>query len=229
MIERYFEMGIELEWKGATELQRGVGDGSLVDPNDEYVWPMSTLTGNFRFPRNTRIVHDFLPYGAGYTTRKRLGGNDVLSGYFSGCLMTLWQERLSGNWYVGHVGTNQDVDVDNRVKSTFGNSMPQGAMAINAFRVWPNGEFLAIRDQLRGDPSWTPRFLGLVTTGRQFYSILMFEPAGQGPNKRFVVGGKKLVQPMSYEQLRGMLNPMPQRPLPLTPPMSRLGRRLIPG
>ena len=190
---------------------------------------MKTLTGNFRFPRNTRIVHDWLPYGPGYTARKRLGGNDILSGYFTGCLMTLWQERLSGNWYVGHVGTNQDVEVDNRVKSTFGNSMPQGTMGFTRSGPGP----VPARSS-RSDTNSTATQAGYLNSwvwSRLAASSTRFSCStpGSRAQTRFVVGGTKLVQPMNSSNCRGVFNLMPQRPLPLTPSLSRLGRRLIPG
>jgi hypothetical protein len=233
MIERYFELKVELKWQGPKDLHRQPKDGSVITAGNDPVWPMSTLTGTFRSRPGELIVHDWLPWSPGHTTRKALVGQDILSGPFTGCLMALWHAPLDGSWKVGHIGTTENEhEVNARVKSTFGNYMHEGTTGFNPSEAWSTSEIVAMRHRLHGDINWKEKILGLVTTSRHFYSILMFRPRDEGPNTKWYVGGKKLVQPMNYEQLRSLLNPMPQRPLPLTPPQSRLdrlGRRLIPG
>ena len=144
------------------------------------------------------IPHTWLVYAYGHTTRCVLAGSDVLTGFMSGCVIAQWSER--GTRYVGHVGTvESDVRVNTAVKRGFVDAM-RGLTQTRGFNpagAWQYDEIAALMRKFKSGA--TPRIVALVTTGGDFYSILLFQ-LQQAPNE-YCVGGIKSVVPLNHDAL----------------------------
>ena len=96
--------------------------------------------------------------------------------------------------------------VNDQVKKTFANAMPQNTIGFNPAKAWPPGEIAPLYMKIKPPPQM--EIMALVTSGNEFYSILMFHlpSTGVGAKKtsadRWCVGGIKKVPRMNYRELR---------------------------
>ena len=159
--------------------------------------PMGWHANQLGLRKGQNIPYSWLYYAVGRTTAKMLAGGDVLTGYMSGCLITLWSEK--GVRYVGHVGTDDDdPPISALVKKTFADYMPSQTTGFDPYNAWSSGEITAMKNKFKREPG--PKIFGLVTTGGNFYSILMFKKP-QPPADDWCVGGIKPVAPMNRDAL----------------------------
>jgi hypothetical protein len=214
MIEKYFLHGIRLKWAFPGDDTKGAKDGSVIDNpkitvpdmiydglDDRWVAPKPPDVVKLGFKMGMKIPYQWLVYSVGHTTRKLLAAGDVLTGYMSGCIITMWQD--DGLRYVGHIGTSDsDAKVSKLVKAKFAESMPDDACGFNPFAVWTDQEMAAMSKVFKA----VPKVLGLVTAKGGFYSILIHQfPVSQRGVGDWCVGGIKHVPPMNPKQLRTAL------------------------
>ncbi|MBM3149224.1 MAG: hypothetical protein FJZ88_04230 [Chloroflexi bacterium] len=128
-----------------------------------------------------RSLFQWLAYIPGVVNQVPLGAQDILSGMFSGCWMAVYQ--VGGRQYVGHIGTEDN---------------PNSAHSLAAKQAWRNfsraqgvnpAPFIAFQPHIVAltDPSIPKlidgtaqdRYLGLVTTERKCFSVLLL---GVGPD-----------------------------------------------
>jgi len=204
MIEKYFVTGVRLKWTCPGSFSTVPYDGSIVlNPNraagpmiydglDDELYDLTLPhVSTLGLTKGMQIPYSWLYFWVGHTTKKMLSGGDVLTGYMTGCLTTLWMEK--GYRYVGHIGTDDtNKAVSSLVKKTFAAAMPQDTTGFNAFAAWSTAETeeKTMKFKKKDARGWV---FALVTTSGQFYSLLMFE-LGEG---EWCVGGKKLVPPMN--------------------------------
>jgi hypothetical protein len=155
------------------------------------------------------VPHTLLDYAPGRSAHGAIGGNDVLTGYMSGCLIV--RGTYGGVMSAFHVGTIDGNAVANRtVKQNFAQNLPANATGFNPAGAWNPGELAAAQANLGGAGVATANVIALVTTGGVFYSILMFNvndggwtnPAGR---RRWCVGGIKQVPSLSRARLMASL------------------------
>jgi hypothetical protein len=230
MIERHFVQGVRLKWQcPKDDAHRGSKDGTIMNNLNRPVTPMVTNGVDPRLNQlsfsqlqktgdmdGTRIPYNWLCYVPGNTTKQQLTGRDVLTGYMSGCLITLWTEGRSR--YVGHVGTDGDhPDLTKLVKQKFAAAMPADTTGFDPFEAWEVREQNALKmkfpspaearkghDGIKfSDPPARPmpRVFGLVTLTGQFYAVLMYELM----NDEWCVGGCRLVEPMDWNELSRLM------------------------
>lgn len=213
MIEKYFITGLRLKWafpgadagapKDGTVIvnpSRAAGsmvydgmDGELFDAMAPHVRTLGLQKGQ-------AIPYSWLTYVLGRTSKKMLAGGDVLTGFMSGCLIATWTEN--GCRYVGHVGTVEDnAQANQKVKQTFAAYMPRDTKGFFPLAAWDAGSEIVPKAQ-KFKAGVTPKVLALVTTGGQFYSILLFM---LGLSNDWCVGGIKKVPPLSYSPLKQKL------------------------
>jgi hypothetical protein len=112
----------------------------------------------------------------------------------SGCVIARWTER--GVTYAGHVGTvESDPAVNRTVKRAFAFAMPRGTAGFNPLQAWADEVAPLSR---RFNPAKVPKICALVTTGGEFYSVVMFM---DGANEWYC-GGAKKVPPISHDSLK---------------------------
>lgn len=213
MIEKYFMLGVRFKWACPDADSSKRKDGSIID-NPHQAASALVYDGmdgelyNLAAPHvstvglsmRMNIPYSWLVYAHGHTTRLLVGG-DVLTGPMSGCLITKWTDQ--GRRYVGHVGTVVDsLTINQKVKSTFSAAMPQNTTGFNPANAWDFGEISQKMTKFKTAPA--AHIMALVTSGNQFYSILMFNLTGGQPNE-WCVGGIKLVPPMNYQAIKTKL------------------------
>lgn len=209
MIEKYFFPGVRYRWKCPGANGGVTRDGSIVnspvvaaspmiyDGMDGELYRGGPHVSAVGLTKGMQIPYSWLVYMHGHTTRRMLSGGDVLTGFMSGCLITLWSEN--GIRYVGHVGTVEaNPAQDTRVKDTFARAMPSQAMGFNPFAAWDPGDIANLQRTFKKGP--VPKVMALVTTSGKFYSILMFG-FGIGAIEEWCVGGIKSVDPMNRNTL----------------------------
>jgi len=215
MIEKYFMLGVRFKWTCPAADPGKTKDGSIIDNPHRAPSPMiyDGLDGqlyNLSAPHvstlglrmRMSIPYSWLVYAHGHTTRLNVTGGDVLTGPMSGCLITVWTDQ--GRRYVGHVGTVESSEtVNQKVKSTFANAMPQNTTGFNPANAWSFGEIAQKMSKITPGPS--AKIMALVTANNQFYSILMFK-LGVGQNE-WCVGGCKKVAPMTSQAIKSNLLP----------------------
>lgn len=206
MIEKYFQLGVRLQWQKPNNVD-GPRDGDIVDsirPTTPMTYIglgpiasptlMMTHVSAIGLTMNMPIQYQWLDYTPGRTPRLAMGPYDVLTGDLSGCIVTRWTDR--GVTYAAHVGTvESDPAVNRLVKRKFAFFMPKTTTGFNAFDAWANEAAAVAR---RFNPPKEPKIRGLVTTRGEFYSVLMLR---DGMNEWYC-GGAKLVQPMSHDVLK---------------------------
>ncbi|MGD8322471.1 MAG: hypothetical protein PVJ02_18610 [Gemmatimonadota bacterium] len=213
MIEKYFMTGVRFKWACPPADPGKTKDGSIIDspprPASAMVYDgmdgelydlsaphVSTVGLTMRM----NIPYEWLVYAHGHTT-KLSPTRDVLTGPMSGCLITQWTDQ--GRRYVGHVGTvESSASVNQKVKTAFAAAMPQNTTGFNPANAWNPGEIAQKMGKFGKVPA--VRIMALVTTGGQFYSVLMFELQG-GEANRWCCGGAKRVQAMDANALRTAL------------------------
>jgi hypothetical protein len=214
MIEQYFRPGVRCLWNKPNDAM-GPMNGAIVpsavaatnltydgvDGHPAVVDPMllgmhaAAILG---LAMRANVPHAWLDYAPGRTAHRPIAGNDILTGYMSGCLIV--RGTYGGAMSSFHVGTVVgNAGVNQTVKQNFAQNLPADATGFNPAGAWAPGEIAAIQLGLGGGTVATPNILALVTTGGAFYSILMFNviEGGQWTNpagrRYWCVGGKKLV------------------------------------
>ena len=104
MIERYFLLGVRFKWTKPPEQHSGKMIGSIIDHLQRLASPMvyDGMDGqlyNLAAPHvstvglsmRMNIPYGWLAYSPGYTTKLCTGG-DILTGFMSGCLITVWTD-----------------------------------------------------------------------------------------------------------------------------------------
>lgn len=207
MIEKYLQLGVCYRW--AKPQDRNVNhNGKIV--NSILATPPLTYIGlgkisapklrvkhvrDIGLQMNMDIQYQWLDYALGQTARVPIGPYDVLTGFMSGCIIARWTDR--GVNYVGHVGTIDSSQSTNKlVKRTFAFAMPKGTTGFNPANAWEFDEISDISKEF--SPKKLPYILALVTTGGEFYSVLMFF---EGSN-RWYCGGSKRVEAISHDDLK---------------------------
>ncbi len=207
MIEKYLKLGVRFRWNKPRNVD-GPRDGSIVDGVrntspltyiglGEVVDPvlMSTHVNTLGLRMNVPVQHKWLDYTPGKTARVPIGPYDVFTGFMSGCIIARWYDR--GVNYVGHVGTVESDPAANRlVKRTFAFAMPRGTTGFNPALAWTYNELSQISQQFQTPK--IPNICGLVTTQRDFYSVVMFS---DGANEWYC-GGAKRVPPITHDTLK---------------------------
>jgi hypothetical protein len=138
------------------------------------------LTSGLRL--GTVINFTWLLYRPGRTVTTPLAGQDVLTGYMSGCPIATYTH--GGQLKVAHVGTIANNPTANtRVKQNFKAVLDLNAKGFNPHAAFPDRT--TFKNQLRMPA--TPPVVALVTSTGNFYSLLL----GSYPMERnqWVVGG----------------------------------------
>ncbi len=212
MIEKYFMLGVRLNWNCPTPDTSQPKDGSIFDnPALTAPHPMvyNGLDGelyNLAGPHTSsvgltprmNIPYTWLVYAHGRTTRLIRPANDVLTGPMSGCLIANWSS--GGNQYVGHVGTIESSEsISSAVKTAFAAAMPADTTGFLPANAWdPDGEIKPKQMKFKTVIA-DPKIMALVTPGGDFYSILTFAMKDKmGVISEWCVGGIKKVTPMDH-------------------------------
>jgi hypothetical protein len=226
MIERYFRAGVRYLWNKPHDavshppnvaiVPSGMAANNLtydgLDGHRAAVDPLllaNHANAVLGLAKGANVPHSWLDYAPGHTAQVRIGGNDILSGYMSGCLIVrgTYGDAMSAF----HVGTDDRRDVNQTVKQNMAQNLPADATGFDPAAAWAHGEIAAIQANLGGLLVAAEKILALVTTAGEFYSILMFSviegerwfnPAGQ---KYWCVGGRKLVPPLNRVRLMAKL------------------------
>lgn len=221
MIEKYFRDGIRYKWNAPAALHQTM-DGAMVD-NSGVTPPMiydgldSQLVDPFLLQVNVTtlgltmrmpIQYVWLDYNLGRTSRCAIGPYDVLTGFMSGCLIARWTDR--GVNYVGHVGTVENQpEVNRKVKDAFARAATGNVTGFNPAAAWDLGDIQTKTRPFRRTPF--AKIMALVTTGGEFYSIIMLQlqPDPKEPGiqvgKDWCVGGVKKIGPMNRDVLLAAL------------------------
>lgn len=216
MIERYLSPGVRVKWSAPTATQqaldgamvanRGVTSTMLYDGLDgELINPafMVTNVTSLGFTKSMPIQHVWLDYNYGRTSRCS-NGQDVLTGFMSGCIIARWTQLGTG--YVGHVGTLvANATVNTLVKTTFLDTVGNDVTGFNPAAAWTEGECQAIANKFKKRP--TSKVMALVTSAGAFYSILMLQLDWTKPDE-WCIGGVKLVPAMNRAALIVEMNRM---------------------
>ena len=217
MIENYLKMGIRVKWtkprdgmpsttNDVVQSSQSAGamtydglDGELVNPQF-----MLTNVSTLGLRMGQQIAHDWLDYVPGGTAVKTLGGQDILTGWMSGCLIPKWPSPTGGT-LVGHVGTvDNNPTLNAKVKAKFRTKLVPQMTAFQPLADWPNSELLPLMSKFKTPPE--NHVLGLVTSGGQFYSVLIFGiAANTGATTQWCIGGIKKANVLSYAQLQNLL------------------------
>ena len=218
MIEKYFELGVRLKWTKPADVDPPVKDGAIVastrpagtityDGLDVVVSPklMMTHVSALGFTMRMPIQHQWLDYAKGKTARVKLGGQDVLTGFMSGCLIVKWQDPTGT--HVGHLGTMDTNPAATRaVRAVFRASAPQTVTGFNPAAAWPLNDALEISGKF--DPPRISAILALVTGSGEFYSILLLGMDSRvniNSNTEFCVGGIRKCTPLTRAELMTQL------------------------
>lgn len=179
------------------------GDVSSMDPVLLTMAPSA-----FGLMKGVNIPHKWLDYRLGATARTRLAGQDVLTGFMSGCVIAMWTD-VGGVRWVGHIGTiESDAAVNQRVKAHAEANMPANATGFDPSAAWPPGDrATAIINARKNMPidhnnGGVPRVVALVTSGGAFFSILLMTYKSQDD---YIVLGTRPVAPMLRAQLTARL------------------------
>ena len=217
MIENYLKMGIRLKWtKPRDGIFSTTGDvvPSTQAPN---TMKYDGLDGELRNPQfmvthvsaiglvmGQAISHDWLDYLPGGTATKLVGGQDILTGWMSGCLIAKWTSPTGT--YVGHVGTIDNNPTANQlVKNKFRPHLVPGMTGFNPLADWPNNDITPLMLKFKVPPE--NHVLGLVTNTGEFYSVLIFGiRANLGTTAEWCIGGIKKANTLSYPQLQSLLS-----------------------
>lgn len=225
MIENYFRRGVRFLWNkpqdaigplnGAFVASVGLASNCSYDGLDGHQAAIDPLLLHIQagatlgLAMGANVPHTWLDYAPGRIAHVAIGGNDVLTGYMSGCLIV--RGTYGGVMSAFHVGTIDGNAVANRtVKQNFAQNLPANATGFNPAGAWNPGELAAAQANLGGAGVATANVIALVTTGGVFYSILMFNvndggwtnPAGR---RRWCVGGIKQVPSLSRARLMASL------------------------
>lgn len=223
MIEQRFIAGVRFLWtkpndsmgpaNGAIVASAGVANNLTYDGLDGHQAAISNalLAGApIGMAMGANVPHTWLDYAPGRTARVQIGGNDILTGYMSGCLIIRGTYNAAMSAF--HMGTIVgNAAVNKTVKKSFVRELPANATGFNPAGAWNHGEIAAKQIALGGGLVATPNILALVTTAGAFYSVLMFNvsdggswnnPAGR---RYWCVGGIKQVPAINRVKLMASL------------------------
>jgi hypothetical protein len=222
MIEQYFRAGVRFLWNKPPD-GRGATDGALVasagaatnltyDGLDGHLAAIDrpllaahaqTVLG---LAMHANVPYAWLDYAPGRTAHTPIGGNDILTGYMSGCLIV--RGTLGAVMSAFHVGTiDNNLIVSRTVKQSFARNLPADATGFSPLGAWTAGEITTLKTNVGGPTVATEKIFGLVTTAGTFHSLLLFNvnqggqwsnPAGQ---RYWCVGGIKLVAALNRNSL----------------------------
>ncbi len=212
MIERYFRAGIRFLWNkpndavgalnGAIVPSVGAANPLTYDGLDghraavDQQFLLVQVSQVIGIQKGANVPHAWLDYAPGRTARLPAGGNDVLSGYMSGCLIA--RGTSGGALSLFHVGTiDNNPGVNKTVKQAFARALPADATGFYPLAAWAESELTTIQNRLAGSAG-APHVFALVTAGGAFHSIAMFQvqdPQWTNPAGRqyWCVGGIKAV------------------------------------
>jgi hypothetical protein len=213
MIENFFVFGMRLKWTFPGDKGNGSRDGSIIDnpqaPLGEGPLVYDGMDGQLFDLTQPSVVtkglkvgesqasYDWLVYAPGHTTKRMLSGRDILTGYMSGCLITLW--RQDGSQFVGHIGTDSDDKPSTeKVKTAFAEFMPEGTTGFDPFGVWKPTLAAVGEMGLKFKGGAQAKFFGIVTPLGQFHSLLLFKLS----QNEWCVGGIKPVEPLNRDALK---------------------------
>jgi hypothetical protein len=217
MIENYLQMGIRVKWtkprdgmpsttndivrssQPASMMTYDGLDGELVNPQF-----MLTNVSTLGLKMGQSIAHDWLDYVPGGTAVRTLGGQDILTGWMSGCIIAKWHSPTDGT-LVGHVGTvDNNIALNQKVKAKFRPKLSPQMTAFQPLADWPNRDIEPLMAKFKSPPE--NHVLGLVTSAGQFYSVLIFGiKANLGVTTEWCIGGIKRANVLSYAQLQNLI------------------------
>lgn len=220
MIEKYFLKGVRLQWNKPNDEIKPPMDGSVIlsDPkiatpdmlydglDGELINPSVTNVTQLGFKMGMKIPYQWLTYAPGHTSKRTLMAGDCLTGYMSGCLITLWKDDKGMRW-IGHVGTIDGNDkVNKTVRNTFGGEIPDDGVGFSPLAAWSEKELKELQKSFKSPPE--VKIFALVTAKEgNFFSIAMLKlPAskGSGPGN-WCVGGIKPIKAMKPAELKKAL------------------------
>lgn len=213
MIERYFIKGAHFRWQAPAAISSHPRDGQIViNPpaapglmtyaglDEEIFDPALPNVSTLGFQVGMMFSYQWLNYVHGRTA-KVAGGQDVLTGFMSGCWIASWND---GQRWVGHIGTVESAEKNEHPNSTvkinFSTSMPRDVRGYNPADAWSYDEIMRVMEPCR--VKHAPKILSLVTADGHFYSILMLKR--QNPDV-WVCGGRKLVEGTNHQGLSDAL------------------------
>jgi hypothetical protein len=201
MIELFLKKGVRVVWKLPPEGGPKGTDGSILTrpatadrmTYDGVDGSLQGLIGRHQVrkeigklnlkPRDT-IPFDWLDYVPGHTA-KAISGVDILTGPMSGCFIASWTD--SGGKWVGHLGTVVgDGDLNTKVRNTCADYLEKNdknARGYNPADVWPVPEISQMMSCIK--PSPLLQIMSLVTSTKEFWSLLLFGIAGG----KWIIGG----------------------------------------
>jgi hypothetical protein len=161
--------------------------------------------------KGANVPYTWLDYAPGRTAWVPVVGNDVLTGYMSGCLII--RGTYGGVMSPFHVGTVDAYPTENRnVKQQLARELPHDATGFNPAAAWTHGEMAAIQANLGGVNFATPKVFAIVTTAGTFYSLALCNVSDESgawvnaANRRYwCVGGIKQVPPTNRVKLMASL------------------------
>lgn len=205
MYETHFKVGtdITLEVDRGTTAIANLGDMVEHQPNlISLTFDKPGKAGNCYSPgvppTSTRLQFNWLTYVAGHTTYTEIQNNDILTGPMSGCFLSCWQEN--NRWYVGHTGTDHDQAQNRQTKRHFAQNMERNTTGFNPKELVPNNQKMTKEIKKKGFAPGIVLCLGLITTTRQFYSIVLYRKDKARQNLWYCAHVKKM-PPMSYQTL----------------------------
>ena len=225
MIERYFRAGVRFLWNkppdnggplnGAIVASVGAATHLTYDGLDGHIAAVDPplLLGNLAavlgLAMGANVPYTWLDYAPGRSARVQIGGNDILTGYMSGCPIV--RGTHNGAMSAFHVGTVENrPGVNHTVKQNFARNLPANATGFNPLGAWTGVEIATRKAHVGGAALALEKIFALVTTAGAFYSILLFNVSENGQwqaagQRYWCVGGKKLVPPLNRVRLMASL------------------------
>ncbi len=164
MIEQYFRPGVRYLWNKPNDAI-GPLNGALVpsvmafnnltydglDGHQAVIDPplLVNVNATLGLAMRATVPHSWLDYAPGRTSYLQIGGNDILTGYMSGCLIA--RGTHLGVMSAFHVGTIVgNPGVNQTVKQNFFANLPADVTGFNPAGAWTHGEVAAIQASLGG-------------------------------------------------------------------------------
>jgi hypothetical protein len=173
-------------------------DGELI--NAQFMQINVSTTGlTMRQP----IAHSWLDYMPGGTAFMSAVGQDILTGWMSGCPLARWTSS-TGQILVGHIGTIDTDPVANaRVKSKFLAGMDANTTLFDPYAEWSTPEIMTLQGKFR-TTEVNPHVMGLIAASGEVFAILIFniKPKQGGAWTEWCIGGIKRVNAMSAGQVK---------------------------
>lgn len=210
MIEKYFTKGATFTWAPPGAVT-GNNDGALVQSGNAAPpaltfkgWdaeiPYSPEAPTLRLAANTAVPYYWLDYVHFRTAYVEPGGQDVLTGFMSGCWICKWNEPgATLQKRVGHVGTVETVAKDQPPNTTVKTAFVTGVgvtglglIGYNPAISWGLNEILAVMNKSKKPGNLDARVLSLVTATDDLFSIMMIL---RRDTNIWVCGGKKKANP----------------------------------